>query len=134
MKDFDIQRQERKDADRDFHIGGETFTLKTGVRPEVIAKYEEITGDTPATAVIAAFDTMIIDMIEPDDDAAKRWRDLREREDDPLTLDDIGELVKWAMGEMAGRPTQQSSPSPAGRGRTGTTSTGASSSPGEKAA
>lgn len=127
MQDFDKAREERAAEDRSFKIGGETFVLRSGVRPEIIAAYDSIQEDSKASDVIQAFDRLVLDLIVEDDDAAARWTALRERTEDPVTLDDLGELVKWAMEMMTSRPTQASSPSPRGREPTGTKSTAGSS-------
>lgn len=43
--------------------------------------------------------------------------------DSPITLAQIGEIVKWLVEEYAGRPTDSPSPSPAGQSDNGDNST-----------
>lgn len=135
MKDFDEARKERAERDRSFKIGGETFVMKTGVRPEVLASYEEIDTDKPALEVIGLVDEVILGMMENGDGSHERYRDLRARENDPLSLEDLRDVVQWLIEEQTGRvPTQPLSPSGPGPERTRTRSTGGSSSKAAKTA
>lgn len=135
MHNFDEGREARKQADRTFQIGGEVFVRKVGVRPEVIAAYESLNDSENATETLALIDSVVCDMI---DDAGQalaegdrikkigakghdRYRKLREREVDPLSLADMTSLVEWLIETETGRvPTQQPSPSQRGRAGTGT--------------
>lgn len=105
MKDFDTKRKERSDRDRSFQIGGETFVRRTGLRPEVLLPWEKIGEDTPASEVLETIDLLVTDFIEPGDDAVARYQALRARDDDPVTLEDLQELVEWLVSEQTGRPT-----------------------------
>ena len=135
MQNFDESRDARKASDRTFQIGGELFVRKVGVRPEVIAAYESLNEATNATETLALIDSVVCDMIDDDGQAladgeritkvgAKghaRYRKLREREDDPISLGDMTGLVEWLIETETGRvPTQQPSPSRRGRAGTGT--------------
>lgn len=44
MKDFDVARREREEADRSFTIGGETFVYRPAVAPEAIMAWTEFAG------------------------------------------------------------------------------------------
>lgn len=135
MQNFDEAREAAKVADRTFQIGGEVFVRKVGVRPEVIAAYESLDEQTGATETLALIDQVVIDMLddagqtlaEGDEikkvgaDGHKRYRKLRERETDPLSLGDMTSLIEWLIETETGRvPTQQPSPSRRGRGATAT--------------
>lgn len=123
-KNFDEARQARAEADRSFVIGGETFVRKVGVRPEVIAAYDAIDAEGSPSETLNSIDSVILDMVEDTDDAHKRYRALRERAEDPITLADLTDLVAWLIEEETGRtPTRQPSSSPAGPPRRKTTTT-----------
>lgn len=155
MHDFDKARIERAERDkqtakeREFRIGGEKFTWRPGVRPEALsdlalikagkrdkegnllrdADGEIVDAGTPMNESIAIIDGIIVDMIESSDDAHTRWRELRSRQDDPITLDDMQAVVQWLVEQQTGRtPTPPRSRSGSGRGGTGTRSTVGSSS------
>lgn len=127
MKDFDTKRKERSDRDRSFKIGGETFVRRTGLRPEILLPWEKIGDDTPASEVLETIDLLVTDFIESGDDAVARYKALREREDDPVTLEDLQELVEWLVAEQTGRPTGPPSGSTPSGAPQGNGSTGASS-------
>jgi len=111
VKDFDEARRRRAEQDREFTIGGERFVMRAGVRPEVLAPYEGLTADTSPTESLQIIDELVMAFVEPTDDAARRWVRLRERDDDPVTLQDLTELVQWLVEGQTGRPTVPPSPS-----------------------
>lgn len=132
MKDFDTSRAARRRSEdqRTFKLAGETFIMKNGVRPEALAGFDAITPDSPIIDMMAAWDELFLAMIEDrDGEAERRYRALRDSTVDPLTLEDLDEVVLWMMEEVGGRPTGSSSDSSDGREQTGTSSTDASSSP-----
>lgn len=130
MKNFDDHRRARATAEeREFKIGGEQFRCKAAVRPETIAPFDDIQDETPVLETLALVDSIVVGMLEPDDDAELRYRALRAREADPLTVDDLLELVGWMIEKVTGRPTVLPGGSSAGPGTTGTNSTEGSSSP-----
>lgn len=129
MKDFDEVREARRNADRTFQIGGELFVRKVGVKPEVIAAYDQINMGMGASETLEMIDQVVLDMIDNDgtatadgdtivrvgEDGHARYTALREREEDPLSLADMQDLVGWLIEEETSRtPTQQLSPSPPG--------------------
>ena len=122
MKNFDDDRAARAAADRSFQIGGETFVMKVGVRPEVLADYEKLGSNDSAVESLKVIDTLILDFVETDGDAVDRYHAIRARDDDPITLRDMTDLVDWLVKEQTGRtPTLPPSPSAPGRKRTATT-------------
>lgn len=123
MKNFDEAREARIGRDRSFQIGGEPFVLRSGIRPEALEEYETMTSDTRGGEALRIIDDLIISMIEPDGDAEARWLNLRKQDEDPITMEDMGELVDWMISEMTGRPTTAPSPSPGGRASTVDSST-----------
>lgn len=128
MKNFDVARAERANRDRGFKIGGEEFLRKTGVRPEIMIAWEALGTNQDSEAVLNAVDEIVVGFLDPTNDAEARYRKIREREEDPVTLADLVELVQWLVEEETGRPTQQPSASTSGDGGTSTTSTDVSSS------
>lgn len=122
MKDFDAQRKARAEADRTFQIGGEVFKMKVGVRPEALAEYEKLDTETAAADTLKVIDDLILSFMDLENGDEARYRSLREREADPLTLRDLTDLVEWLLEEQTGRtPTRQSSRSTPGARRTRTT-------------
>lgn len=115
MKDFDVARKARKDADRAFQLGGEVFFMKAGVKPEVFAAYDDLTEETTSMDALKTIDAIVLDMIESRDEAAGRYQAIRANEEDPVTLSDLTALVEWLIGEQTGRPTQPPSPSGGGQ-------------------
>lgn len=139
MKNFDEAREARLKEDRSFQIGGEVFVRKVGIRPEALAPYENLATDTPATEALATIDMIVLDMIEDGgegQDACARYKAVRAREENPITLGDMTDLVEWLVESATGRPTSPPSGSTRGPGGTGTTSTEGSSprvrKPGQK--
>lgn len=179
MKDFDTEREQRVSRsveERSFRIGGETFVLRDGVRPEVLAGLDDLrdpvldqktctcghprqahgpNGERCSSAKcecvsftpfvvdagaslhdrLASLDDTFLAMIEHDDDAVARYRNIREREFDPIMFSDLGAVVEWMVEQQTRRrPTGSPSASTRGRSTTGTSSTESSSSPDIQAA
>lgn len=130
MKDFDKERKARQwpAAERTFLLGGETFVAKTGIHPSQFAGYDNIETAEGVKETLAIVDDLILAMIEPDDDSHGRYLQIRANMDDPITVEDLLELVKWLVEIQTGRPTGPPSASAPGQASTGTVSTAASSS------
>lgn len=127
MKDFDATRTPPTEDERKFLIGGVEFRRRSGVRPEVLASFDGIQKDSNPGTVIGIIDKLIVDMILPED--VPKWRELRDREEDPVTLFDLNSVAEWLVEQEADRPTKQPEASSLGLGPTGTSSTEDSSSP-----
>lgn len=128
MKDFDERRREREQRDRGFTLGGETFVMKTGVRPEVLAAYEAIDVNASPEAKLETMDSMVLDFLEPENGAAlTKYKAVRAIEDNPVTLQDIQAVIEWMIEAQTGRPTGQPSGSTGGPGSTATPLTAVSS-------
>lgn len=78
---------------------------------------------------LAAVDLTITGMLDPAENSAERYAGLRANEEDPLEVEDLMEIIKWATEKDTEHPTGPSSVSTAGLEPTGTPSTGVSSSP-----
>ena len=48
----------------------------------------------------------------------ERWTNLREREENPVTIVQLNAILEWLVGEQTERPTQTPSPSGSGPGKT----------------
>lgn len=130
-KDFDLDRANRLrngSAPPTFKIGGEKFKMRLQVRPEVIADADDLTVEGGAKATIELIDSIVLGFIDPAAKSHERYRKVREREEDPLTLQDIMQVMYWCVEAYTNRPTEPSSPSTSGRRRTTTRSTGGSRS------
>ena len=129
MHDFDVDRAAREGYDRSFKIGGETFNRRASVRPETTAQWESLSPGMAQPKVLKVIDETVLGLIEPGEkgEAHARWKALRERDDDPLNLRDLLDLVPWLIQEQAARPTEPPSNSSDEPVASGTTSTGGSS-------
>ena len=111
MKDFnDLLAKERE-----FKVQDKTFTWRD-VRPEVLSSFDiDTNGDDP-NAVWGLMDRQILLFISEDQQAA--WKELRAREENPVTIGQMNAVLTWLMEEQTGRPTEQPSPSAPGPGKT----------------
>lgn len=116
MKNFD----EMLATDREFTVGGETFHWRD-VRPEVLTSFEPSeNGKDDDNAAWRLMDDQILLFLAKDE--ADKWRELRARDDNPVTIAQLNAILLWLMEEQTGRPTVQPSPSDSGRGQTRATS------------
>ncbi len=133
-KNFDTARRAREQETRDERalvLGGETFYAKATVRPEVLARWNDITEDMPMDDILSITDETIIALLENVDDTPTRYRAVRQNEEDPIGFQDLLELAKWLVEVQTGRPIESPSDSSGSPGTTknGTGSTDDSSSP-----
>lgn len=84
------------------------------------------------TDVLNAIDTTVLAMTETE--CHERYKVIRQREDDPLVIDDLHQVVEWMIEESTRRPTGPPSSSTGTPAPTGATSTDDSSSPDLQAA
>jgi hypothetical protein len=115
VKNFD----DLKAADRTFTVVGETFSWKD-VRPEVLTSFEVSANGDDANAVWKMLDEQIM-LFLPEAEQEK-WREVRLREEDPVTIAQLNAILTWLMEEQTGRPTVTPAPSDSGRGRTAASS------------
>ncbi len=114
-KNFD----ELKSTDREFTVGGETFHWKD-VRPEVLTSFD--TDENPGAddgEVWKVIDARVLQFLPEEDH--ERWRTLRARDENPVTIAQLNAIVTWFIEAQTGRPTE--APSPSGSGRTPTRAT-----------
>lgn len=115
MKNFD----EMLPTDREFTVGGETFHWRN-VRPEVLSAFASDAEDDDPNAGWKMIDGRILQFLEPAEH--DRWRELRGREDNPVTIGQLQSVVTWLLETQSARPTSPPSPSASGRGKTADTS------------
>lgn len=115
--------QEFKSEDLEFVIGGETFRMRY-VRPEVLAAWEDDPDDLSAKDSLKLMDKRIELFLDQSNGAKERWQALRERDDDPITATQMGELITWMLEVQSARPLQQPSSSDSGPGSTEASSKG----------
>jgi hypothetical protein len=135
MKNFDTARSERAirpAADRTFVLGGETFVIRPRVPANVMTQLDVIGGgDVSPGQVLNIVSSVVTDMVEPP--GGDTWQQLvaRGADEDPLTLQDVVEVVQWLIENETSIPTSE--PSPSGDGSAnpapGAPSTDASPSP-----
>jgi hypothetical protein len=105
-------------GDKTFIVRGQTFTWRD-VRPEVLTTLGQINGDEP-DAIWAAQDDQILNFLVPEDH--ERWKNLRAREDEPITIRQFNAILEYLVEQQTDRPTQTPSPSASGRGKQGASS------------
>ena len=116
MKNFDDMLAK----DREFTVGGETFHWRD-VRPEVLTTFD--TDETPSGDLNDTWkvvDARVLQFLEPDEH--DRWRALRARDENPVTIAQLNAIVTWFIEAQTGRPTEAPSPSASGRTKTAATS------------
>ena len=115
MKNFD----EMLPTDRELTVGGEQFHWRD-VRPEVLTSFEPSEVDGDENAAWRLMDDQILLFLAADEH--DKWRALRAREENPVTIQQLNAILLWLMEQQTGRPTVTPSPSAPGRGRTAATS------------
>jgi hypothetical protein len=105
--------------EKTFVVRGETFTF-TDVRPEVLTSLGQIDENGDPNAVWKAQDDQIMKFLVPEDH--ERWKNLRERNENPITMAQFNAILEYLVESQTDRPTQTPSPSASGRGRTAATS------------
>lgn len=110
-------------ADHTFKVRGVTFSWRE-VKPEVLSVMGQTLASVDAgddvNAGWATIDEQILIFLVPEDH--DKWRELRAREENPVTIKQINAVLDDLIGEQADRPTQTPSPSVSGRGKTAASS------------
>lgn len=104
--------------DRTFIVRGQTFTWRD-VRPEVLTTLGQTNGDNPDD-IWASQDEQILNFLVPEDH--ERWKNLRARDEDPVTISQFNAILEYLVGQQTDRPTPTPSPSATGRGKTAASS------------
>lgn len=105
--------------ERTFVVRGETFTWQD-VRPEILTAFQPETKEDEESAdnsgIWKQLDEQISLFLVPED--RERWAKLRARDENPVTIIQLNEILTWLVGEQTERPSQTPSPSGPGRGKT----------------
>jgi hypothetical protein len=107
--------------DLEFIVAGESFKMKY-VRPEVLAAWEDEPAADTSESALKQMDSRIKLFLDNSNGAIERWDALRAREDNPISMGQINDLLLWMVEVQSGRPTIQPSPSATGRGKTAASS------------
>lgn len=131
MRNFDDSRKKSRASEeaRTFVLGGETFVLRPAIHPEALEDYDRITPESTIKETLDIVDELILNMIDTRDDSHERYHRVRSNRNDPITIDDLQELVQWMVEMQTARPTGQPGDSSPGQSSTATESTVESSSP-----
>lgn len=110
-------------SERTFVVRGETFTWRD-VRPEILTAFtpaeeeEKKEGEEADNSGIwKQLDQQIELFLVPED--IERWKNLRAREENPVTIVQLNAILEWLVEAQTERPTATPSPSGSGRGKTG---------------
>jgi hypothetical protein len=121
VRDFDQEYAQR--PLEQFRAGGEQFSIRLSVRPEVLlswAEFDEESADAMET--LAVVDKLMTQLLVPED--AEKWAAVRAKEGDgEVGLAMMVEILQYAIAAVSGRPTSALSSSGPGRSDTGTPST-----------
>lgn len=131
MKDFDALRAQRESRDRTFKIAGRTFRYRPATRPEEVAElFDWLDGFTPMLPqldALAVLDRAMVVLLEPD--CRDDWQAARADTDEPITQNEILEILAEILEVQTGRPILQLAASSGSASGNGTSSTGGSGSP-----
>lgn len=119
MRDYDQERLERHKererllGDRQFKLGGETFTYKANPSYDTLRRMTEPTALSGAE-YISAVEAACLELIEDTGDAHKRFLSLANRAEDPVTMEDLEKVFTGLVQDAFRRPTEASSDSSSG--------------------
>lgn len=118
-RDFDTERAPEAGSDprvaATFTIGGQTFSIRRKVRPEVFGSYEGMSGDENAHETTAIMDALMLGCLIPED--CDRWLEARRSEDPAAAIDfsDLVGVVPWVIEKVLSRPLAAASSSSPGQ-------------------
>jgi len=115
MRSFDMQE------DLEFEVLGEKFRLRT-VKPEVLAAWEDEKIPENSAEALRLLDQRILIFLDNGDGSHERWKALREREENTLSMGQLQAILEWGVEVQSALPTAQPSPSVRGRGKTAASS------------
>ena len=108
--------------DMDFEFLGELFKYELvhwTVAVEIADEAAQTNGKEPSVKdQIQAVIDSIPNFISDENDGKTRMKTLLQGKEKPVPIGQINDLYAWLLEVSSGRPTEQPSPSPSGRGRT----------------
>ena len=126
MKSFTTSARERESAldgaePLPFELDGVEMTLHppTAGQLAVILNAQSSGSPTQQIGAVIDFCNAILD-----DQGARHFRQRLLDGDDPFDVEDVQDIIEWAMDEWSARPTQSSSDSSSSQESTGRSSTG----------
>jgi len=131
MKDFDQDIQERHSrreqeiADRTFKLNGKLFTYRANPSYTALERLAS-TSDAQGAEVIRMWEDGLLDLLDDgqEDEFLAALRDPKQ----PVTIEDLNQIISWITEAQTTRPTSPPSPSGPGGNGTQTPSTDVSSS------
>jgi hypothetical protein len=130
-KDFDAEDARtarlKSENERTFRINGMNFVHRVAVAPEALNEFRAFQAEEGDTVLAQVLDLTATRLLEPE--SAARWVEARDPDSaNPITIQDLLDVVVWLAAETAGRPTVPSSESSTSSTLPGTTSTADSDS------
>lgn len=131
MKDFDALRSEREQRERTFKIAGREFRFRPALPAQQYSLYLELMDQMSAGRwPEGSFDTLngtILELL--DEDSRVDWEVvLAERGGNPISFEDMADVIDYCVAIQTGRPTQPRGLSGSSGGNGSTRSTDGSGS------
>lgn len=126
-KDFGAARREARPDDDPitFSLGGETFTVPEPFPALPLMDLASLDPETDGPEAARAFRDCLLAMLDDGDHSRFRKACAKVRADSDL----LGDIVKWVLAEVTGRPTRRRSSSGGSPSSTGPSSSGDSPAP-----
>lgn len=130
-RDFDTEHSRsarlKPPAERSFRVAGRVFTHVVAVAPEALTEFREFKNEDGDVRLAEVLDLTMSRVLEPQ--SATSWAEARSaKSENPITLLDMLDISVWVVGQVAGRPTEESTDSSASSTEPGTPSTEPSAS------
>ena len=129
MHDFDVDRAKRhaereaEFGEKPFKFGGETFYVRPNVSYTTIKRVAALNENSSGQETFDAIEESVISMIDPRENAIKRFKKVARSLKDPITFEDLAQLQGWLIAEQTGRPPTQDESSSSTPSATGESST-----------
>lgn len=128
MRDFSKKRR-----DISFRVDDDVFHASRGVPAEVLlefaGEFSEMDETAPVGQQLKAFRSMLEVVLVPK--SLERFNERMRDRENPIEIDQVGDIVTWLMEEYGLRPTEAPSPSPGGPPGPASGTTSMASTPGE---
>lgn len=122
-KSFAAARRVDKGEVLTFDLNGQNFTCLTDLPGGMLLDWTEKAADPKITELEQAqFAAQFLEDVL-DDESAVRFNEGLHSKTDPITADQMGDVLNWLVEVYMGRPTEPALPSAPGQSNTGRTST-----------